>query len=125
MSRENEEWRLMGQEKYLAGSTMYKIVFPDFWKKAYEDKNPFFQMIDERAHMFVEILHQGEEYLKGDDVQHFWHEHCEFCMAKAVTDEQGTFYCTKDLRHWICGECFEAFRERLGLNEAPSDELFD
>ncbi len=115
----------MGQEKTLAGVTMYRVVFPDFWEKAYREKNPFYKKIEEHARMYVQIMHDGAEYLEGEKIQHFWHEHCEFCMAKAVTDEPSVFWCTKDMYRWVCDECFRAFKDKIGAAEASSDELFD
>ena len=117
--------RLNGQERFLKGVTLYKVVFPDFWKKAYAEQNPFYQAIYEHAHMFVELLHQGEEYLEGEKIQQFWHQHCDFCMEKAEALKPCVFYCTKDMKHWICEQCFEDFKEMFGWSVRPSDEIFD
>ena len=89
------DWRLTGQEAYLTGSTLYKVVFPGFWKTAYRKKNAFFHMIALGAQNFVEQTGRGQEFLEGERVQHFWHEHCDFCWEKAETDKECTFYCTK------------------------------
>ncbi len=40
------DWRLNGQEEYLSNKTLYKIIFPAFWKTAYKGKNTFFQKIE-------------------------------------------------------------------------------
>ena len=82
-----DDWRLRGQEEYLKGLTFYKVRFPDFWIKAYGEKNAFYQMISTEGHRFVEQMQRGEEYLEGEKIQHFWHEHCEFCWEKATTDK--------------------------------------
>lgn len=120
-----EDYRLQGQERFLKGLTLYRVEFPAFWKKSYEEKNPFFEKISEHAHMYVRVMHEGEEFLEGEKIQQFWHEHCEFCMEKAEALKECVFYCTKDLRRWICAECFEDFKERFGWEAKPSDELFD
>lgn len=117
--------RLNGQERFLSNVTLYRVVFPDFWKKAYAEKNPFYQGIYEHGHMFVELMHEGEEYLEGEKIQQFWHQHCDFCMEKAETSKECVFYTTKDMKHWICSQCFEDFRERFNWNVLPSDEIFD
>ena len=105
------DWRLNGQEKYLQGATLYKIVFPQFWLKAVTERNSFYELIAERARRFAEQMQCGEEYLEGDKLRHFFHEHCEFCMEKVTMDNEGEFYCTTDMEHWICSECFNDFKE--------------
>ena len=105
-----EDWRLNGQEEYLKDAVLYKITFPEFWKKAYTEKNEFYQLILADAHRFVQTAKRGEEYL-------------DFCWRKATTDEASDFYCTKDLRYWICQECFDAFREPFGWTVKSADEL--
>lgn len=120
-----EDWRLNGQEEYLTDSVLYKVTFPDFWKKAYAEKNGFYQSIVAEAHRFVETMHRGEEHLDGENVQHFWHEHCAFCWSKATTDTVCEFYCTKDMMYWVCKQCYDDFKEKFGWTEKPANELFD
>ena len=43
-----QDWRLNGQEEYLQNAVLYRIVFPEFWNKAYFDKNEFYQNITGR-----------------------------------------------------------------------------
>ena len=119
-----EDWRLCGQERFLTNAVLYRVTFPDFWQKSYEEKNPFYQKIAEYAKEFVAEHNRGHEYLEGDKVQAFWHEHCDFCWEKATTDTPGTFYCTKDLRHWICETCFTDFCTQFGWATRPVEELF-
>ena len=118
-----DDWRLKGQEEYLSNKTLYKITFPEFWKTAYGDKNAFFQAIEQYAKEFVKNMNRGYEFLEGEKIQHFWHEHCAFCWEKALTDKECTFYCTEDMRHWICEECFCDFKERFHWAEKSADDL--
>lgn len=38
------------------------------------------------------------------------HDHCEFCWTKF--DEDNCYgYCTIDMYHWICEECYNDFKE--------------
>lgn len=119
-----DDWRLRGQEEYLKGLPLYKVPFPEFWQKAYDEKNTFYQMISDEAHRSVDQMQRGEEYLEGEKIQHFWHEHCEFCREKATTDKKCVFYCTKDMRYWVCPECFHDFKNSFGWVEKESYELF-
>lgn len=112
-----------GQEKYLHNKTLYKIVFPEFWITAYRDKNSFFQRIERYAHKFVEETNRGHEYLEGDKIQYFWHAHCAFCWEKAETDKVCTFYCTEDMQHWICAECFDDFCSEFNWQEGTAEEV--
>ena len=64
-----EDWRLNGQEKYLQGATLYKIVFPQFWLKAVTERNSFYEMTAECARRFADQMQRGEEYLKGDKIR--------------------------------------------------------
>ena len=82
-----EEWRLRGQENYLSNVTLYRVQFPEFWKYSYETKNPFFQKIAEYANDYVKRTGKWAELLEGEKIQHFWHEHCEFCWEKAYTNK--------------------------------------
>ena len=119
-----DDWRLRGQEEYLKGLPLYKVSFPEFWQKAYDENNTFYQMISDEAHRFVDQMQRGEEYLEGEKIQHFWHEHCEFCWEKATTDKECVFYCTKDMRYWVCQECFHDLKNSFGWVEKESYELF-
>ena len=118
------DWRLTGQEKYLSNKPLYKITFPEFWDTAYKDKNIFYQKIEQSAKEHVEATNHGHEFLEGENIQHFWHEHCEFCFEKALTDKNCTFYCTEDMYHWICEACFQDFKETFHWIEKKSEELF-
>lgn len=119
------DWRLQGQKIYLSGTILYKVTFPQFWETAYRDKNPFYQKITDDAVRFVKEMNRGHEYLEGEKVQHFWHKHCEFCWEKALTDKSGVFYCTKDMKYWICEECFRDFCDQFHWQVKPESELFD
>lgn len=118
------DWRLREQEAYLSNAKLYKVTFPEFWEAAYKDKNPFYQKIARYANQFVAATNRGHEYLDGDKIQHFWHEHCDFCWEKALTDKPCEFYCTKDLACWICTECFNDFKEQFHWSVRPTEELF-
>ena len=118
------DWRLNGQEEYLSNVTLYKISFPEFWENAYRDKNYFFQKIEQYAKRHVEVKNRGHEYLKGESIQHFWHEHCGFCWEKALTDKSCEFYCTEDMKYWICAECFHDLCEKFNWQEKSAEELF-
>ncbi len=120
-----DDWRLRGQEDYLQNVTFYKVKFPEFWQKAYSEQNAFFQMISSYAHRHVEMMKSGEEYLEGEKIQHFWHEHCQFCWEKVMTDMECEFYCTKDMRGWICPECFNDFKESFCWEKKDASELFE
>ncbi len=60
------------------------------------------------------ILRKYRRYPKNPD----WdHDHCEFCMAKFMTEDFPDVlhvgYATRDEYHWICEPCFEDFKERF------------
>ena len=95
----------------LVGATFYKVTFPEFWEVAYREKNGFYQMIKLQATSYVESTNKGHEYLEGEEIQHFWHEHCNLCWEKAMTDISGVFYCTEDMKDWLCEECFNDFKD--------------
>ena len=79
-----EDWRLRGQEEYLSNAILYKVQFPEFWKYAYETKNPFYQKIAVYAKEQVERTGKWNELLEDEKVGQFWHEHCEFCWEKPI-----------------------------------------
>lgn len=118
------DWRLSGQAKYLSNVTLYKVSFPEFWEAAYREKNIFYQNLVRHARQFVTETNRGAEYLEGEKIQHFWHKHCEFCWEKALTDKACEFYCTEDMKHWICAECFHNFQEKFSWQIKPAEELF-
>lgn len=105
-----EDWRLTGQEKYLKGVALIRLRFPDYWLKSYSEKNDFYKYVVDGAEKYVELSHKGQEYLEGDKVRLLWHEHCEFCWHKIMTDNNEECLCTSDYYHWICKECFDEFK---------------
>lgn len=108
----------------LSGATLYKITFPKFWEVAYREKNVFYQMIERDAKSHVESTNKGHEFLEGEKIQHFWHEHCDFCWEKAMTNIPCTFYCTEDMKCWICEECFNDFKQKFNWQEKSAEELY-
>ena len=34
------------------------------------------------------------------------------------------FYCTEDMKHWICEECFNDFKEQFNWQEKSAEELY-
>ena len=76
----DQDWRLMGQERYLKSAKLY-------WRK-YAPYNEKWE-----------------------------HDHCEFCSAKFMGDEQPDSlhegYCTEDQYRWICEKCFEDFKKQF------------
>lgn len=113
-----------GQEKNLSNATLYRVSFPEFWETAYAGKNAFFQKVAQDATRFVECANRGHEFLEGDKIQHFWHEHCAFCWEKALTDKACEFYCTEDMKHWICAGCFRDLHEKFNWQVRPAEDLF-
>lgn len=108
------DWRIKGgKEKYLSGLNLYKVAFPEFWKKAYTEKNKFYEHILQDALNLVKHFPDRKDYLAGEKIQHLWHAHCDFCWETVTTDSKSEFYCTKDLRYWICPTCFNDFRNKF------------
>lgn len=77
-----DDWRIHGDEDFLNNTVLYEIKFPEFWKKAYQEKNAFFQLIKNDAENYVKTMGKGTEFLNGEKVQYFWHEHCFFVGRK-------------------------------------------
>lgn len=120
---EIDDWRIKDNEDYLNNLTLYKVKFPDFWEKSYALKNKFYQMIKADGESWVNSGHGGGEFLDGEKIQHFWHEHCALCWEKALTNKNGIFYCTEDFKYWICEECFNDFQKRFHWNIKLMEEL--
>lgn len=55
-----EDWRLTGNEEFLLNAVLYQVKFPEFWEKAYREKNSFYQLIQKDANNFVEETQRGE-----------------------------------------------------------------
>lgn len=111
------DWRLNGQEAYLQNKTLYKVVFPDFWQKAYSEKTDFYNMIFNDAQNYLQNFPDRTDYVEGEKIQLFWHEHCSFCWEKALTNKQCVFYCTKDFKYWVCEQCFNDFKQKFNWTE--------
>lgn len=59
--------------------------------------------------MNAHLCYGPYEFIKDE-----WdHDHCEFCGKKfSIRKEDLNFgYHTRDLYHWICGECFIDFKD--------------
>jgi hypothetical protein len=108
-----KDWRLIGQETFYKGIILKKIIFPDFWKKSYLSKNEFYILIFEDAISFVKTYNRGEEYLNGENIQTFWHAHCDFCTRTITTQKREECYCTRDYKYWVCKDCFNDFKEKF------------
>ena len=108
-----DDWRSNGQEEYLSKKTLRKIKFPEFWKESYLEKNEFYRAVYRQAISNTDLFPDKKDWLEGEKIQHLWHEHCEFCWDKATTDNDCEFYCTEDMRYWICKECFDDFKEKF------------
>ncbi len=82
MTASRDDWRLQGQERYLAGAVLVR-----------------------------------QRYVASPRNPNWDHDHCAFCSAKFVAEGvEGTLaegYSTEDQYHWICEQCFAAFRERF------------
>ncbi len=113
---EKDDWRFIENGEDLRGARLKKIKFPSFWKKAYAEKNDFYRLIKSDAENFVKEYRRGEEFLKGEEVRKFWHEHCEFCFDKITTDDDAVCYCTPDYKEWVCKKCFDDFADRFGFS---------
>lgn len=114
------DWRIPKESEKIydeayKGIKLLQIVFPQFWQRAYETKNNFFQEVFEDAKHHVETYDNTyEEYLKDERVARFWHMHCIFCMKTITTDMQEECYRSiDDDLVWVCAECFNDFKERF------------
>ena len=86
-------------------------------------KTPFFKKSNDMPKKHVEATNRGHEFLEGEKIQCFWHEHCEFCWEKALTDKSCTFYCTEDMYYWVCEECFQDFQSKFNWQVGTEEEL--
>ena len=108
-----DDWRLRGDDDNLKNAVLYEIRFPQFWERAYREKNGFYQIVQNDAENYVKRTGKCAELLEGEKIQHFWHEHCFFCWEKATTDAEAVFYCTEDMNVWICAKCFNDFKDKF------------
>ena len=118
-----KDWRIDGNEDYLNDLTLYKIKFPEFWKKSCQLKNTFYEMVVSKGEELVRRGVTHKRNLEKGRIHHIWHEHCELCWEKALTSKCFTFYCTKDFQRWICQECFNDFKDNFSWTVKPGDEL--
>ena len=126
----DKDWRLNKQEEYLSGATLYKVTFPEFWEVSLTTQNRFYKIIAQGPITYVKgpagsWVRKEDEPLPILEAAAQWHEHCNFCWEKAMTNTPGTFYCTQDLRYWVCEECFHDFQQQFGWTEQPQDALID
>lgn len=77
-----DDWRLAGQERYLAGATLIR-----------------------------------RKYRANPRNRDWDHDHCEFCWAKFMVEEQPDVlhagYSTEDEYRWICDTCFSDFKDEF------------
>ncbi|MEA2497535.1 MAG: hypothetical protein QOJ29_5446 [Thermoleophilaceae bacterium] len=83
----DDDWRLMGQEKYLAGVRLQ-------WRKWWSSRPP-----------------DAPGPWDHDHCEFCTDEFAAVVSEHAPLDEGWT---TKDGAHWICATCFEDFRSRFG-----------
>lgn len=107
------DWRLSGQEKYLAGATLFRVVFPIEGRTACREQNAILRMIADGPTAYVQENGQWQRIEEGDVSPIDWHAHCDFCWEKATPEQEGIFYFTKDMSHAVCEECFRDFHEQF------------
>lgn len=112
---DNTDWRLNQNNEFLINLKLKKIKFPEFWQNSYKEKNSFYQKISEDAEKYVAASNRGREFLEGEKIQAFWHEHCIFCWEKFMTDMNTECFCTLDYYFWICKTCYEDFKEKFNF----------
>ena len=110
------DWRLFNQDEYLNHIQLRKIIFPEFWSESYSNQNDFYQIVLSDALEHVKRTGKFHNLLQGNNVQDFWHAHCDFCTTEINTRQPGTFYCTLDYKFWICDNCFNDFKGRFDWN---------
>ena len=121
---ENEtDWRITGNEDYLNNLTLYKIKFPEFWKKSRQLKNTFCKMVTSKGEELASRGVIDKKYLDKKRIHHTWDTPCEFCWKEALTSKCCTFYCTQNFEHWICQECFNDFKDKFSWTVKSGDEL--
>ena len=118
-----DDWRITGNEDYLNNLTLYKIKFPEFWKKSRRLKNTFYKMVINKGEEWVRRGVTNKRYLEKGRIHHIWHEHCELCWETSPVYKCSTSYCTKDFQRWICQECFNDFKYKFSWTVKPGDEL--
>ena len=109
------DWRITNQEKFLKGIELNEVTFPDFWNMSYFKKNEFYQIIKKEAIDFVQKYKRGEELLQGENIQKFWHAHCDFCTEKITAEDSRICYCNDDYSVWICKNCFDDFCKQFNF----------
>jgi hypothetical protein len=87
----DDDWRIQGQAKYIQGATFV-------WRSWSSDRPDW-------DHDHCDIC---------------W-VHCWDCIFEDDPDTQHEGWATPDAAHWVCGACFEDFRNRFDFRvEAPS-----
>ena len=129
----------------LHGEVFYKIVFPEFWERAYREKNAYYKRVTERAkkheaHLrccidpeYDSILSYAEKnggkIPEGDvltekrRLELLWSEECWYFCEEIPLTERGVAYCTKDMDIFLCEECFDMFKKAEEWTVRSADEL--
>ncbi len=129
----------------LHGEVFYKIVFPEFWERAYREKNAYYKRVVERVEKHATFLRayiaperdaalsyaeknggkteSGEELTEKARLELLWDEECWYFGERITLSENGVFYCNRDMDIWVCEECFDMFRAAEGWTVRPVDEL--
>lgn len=106
-----KDWRLEGPDvSFLKNETIKTIIFPNYWNEAFATKNDFYQAIKSDGEAFVKKFGRGSEFLVGERIQDFWHEHCIFCTQKITTRDNRVCYFNAHYSSWICQTCYEDFK---------------
>jgi hypothetical protein len=81
-----EDWRVQGQDQYLAGEFFE-------WRRWFADRPD-----SDHDHCAFCWVHFGNQVLSDDP------------------DTQLEGWVTADGQHWVCGDCFRDFRERFSFH---------
>lgn len=123
-----KDWRLNGQEAYLSHAALCKVTFPEFWETSLSSRNRFYEKIARGPITYIKgpdgnYVRVENNPLPISEAAAQWHEHCDFCWDKATVHSACAFYCTDDLRHWVCETCFHDFNDAFGWTIISPDEF--
>ncbi len=95
-----QRWERCTKVKYIIMHTNKKIPLND-WRRQGQEK----YLMGEKL-----IFQNYYPYREGWD-----HDHCEFCGAKfsLSLNDINEGYAPHDKYHWVCGQCFNDFKEEF------------
>ena len=105
-----QDWRIYNED-FFRELEFCKIIFPDFWKTSFRNKNKFFETVHDYMIDYIKQTNNKANCMDDSKACMIWHAHCDLCTKEICPNQNTECFCTDDYFVWICKNCFNDFKD--------------